>query len=104
MKKRSRAHEAGSVEAGSSISKSIFFANRVVRAVVGAFACTQIDPTRAPRSAQGSQIEPARAPRSAQGRQIEAARVRRNAESSQIEATRATSTKHSVCPCAAKSS
>ena len=34
MKKRTRAHEAGSIEAGSSISKSIFFANRVDRAIV----------------------------------------------------------------------
>ena len=55
MKKRSRAHEAGSIEAGSSISKSIFFANRVDGAVVG-------QPGRA-RSAQGVQSEPARAPR-----------------------------------------
>ena len=129
MTKRSRAHEAGSVEAGSSISKSIFFANRVVRAVVGAFACTQIEPTRAHRSAQGSQIEPARVPRSAQlsqieparaprstlgsqikparatrsvqGSQIEPARAPRSAQGTQIEAARATLTKH--CPCAAKS-
>ena len=35
MTKRSRAHEAGSIEAGSSKSKSIFFANRVDGAVVG---------------------------------------------------------------------
>ena len=65
MKKRSRAHEAGSIEAGSSISKSIFFANRVDGAVVGAFACNQIDSARAPRSALGSQIGPVGAPRSA---------------------------------------
>ena len=64
MKKRSRAHEAGSIEAGSSISKSIFFANRVDRAVVG----SQIEPARAPRSAQSSQNEPARAARSSQSR------------------------------------
>ena len=55
MKKRSRAHEAGSIEAGSSISKSIFFANRVDGAVVG-------QPGRA-RNALGVQSEPARAPR-----------------------------------------
>ena len=49
MRKRSRAHEAGSVEAGSSISKSTFFANRVVRAVVRAFVCTQSSQPRAPQ-------------------------------------------------------
>ena len=38
MRKRSRAEEAGSVEAGTSISKLFFFTNRVVRAVVGALA------------------------------------------------------------------
>ena len=65
MRKRARAHEAGSVEAGSSISKSIFFAYRVDGAVVGAFACNQIDSARAPRSAQSSQIGPVGAPRSA---------------------------------------
>ena len=40
MKKRSRAHEAGSIEAGSSISKSFFFANRVDGVIVG----SQIEP------------------------------------------------------------
>jgi len=55
MKKRSRAHEAGSIEAGSSKSKSIFFSNRVDGAVVG-------QPGRA-KSALGVQSEPARAPR-----------------------------------------
>ena len=55
MKKRSRAHEAGSIEAGSWKSKSIFFANRVDGAVVG-------QPGRA-KSALGVQSEPARAPR-----------------------------------------
>ena len=63
MKKRSGAHEAGSVEVGSSISQLVFFANRVVGAVVGAFACTQI----APSNAQGSEMEPGRAPRNVQG-------------------------------------
>ena len=82
MKKRSRAHEAGSIEAGSSKSKSIFFANRVDGAVVGAFACNQIDPTRAPRSAQGSQVEPVGAPRSAQSSQIGPARAPGAARSS----------------------
>ena len=55
MKKRSRAHEAGSIEAGSSKSKSIFFANRVDGAIVG-------QPGRA-KSALGIQSDPARAPR-----------------------------------------
>ena len=63
MKHRSTSHEAGSVEAGSSISKSIFFANRVVGAVVGAFACTKITAS----SAQGSDMEPARAHTNVQG-------------------------------------
>ena len=61
MKKRSRAHEAGSIEAGSSISKSIFFANRVDGAVVGAFVSSQVEPARrcrAHRASVGSQIEP----------------------------------------------
>ena len=49
----------------SSISKSFFFANRVVGAVVS----SQIEPVRAPRSDQGRQIEPARAPRAARSSQ-----------------------------------
>ena len=70
MKKRVRAHEAGSIEAGSieagsSISKSIFFANRIDRAVVG----SQIEPAGAPRDAQSSQNEAARAPGAARSSQ-----------------------------------
>ena len=84
MKKRSRAHEAGSIEAGSPISKSIFFANRVDRAVVG----SQIEPPGAPRSAQSSEIEPASAPgasrSSQQGRQGQPERANRG----QIEPAR----------------
>ena len=62
MKKRSRAHEAGSVEAGWSLSKSIFFANRVVGAVV----CNQIDAASARKAAKSNQPGrdgPSRAPR-----------------------------------------
>ena len=77
MKKRSRAHEAGSIEAGSSISKSIFFANRVDRAVVGG----QIEPAGAPRSAQSSQIEPATAPGAARSSQSRPDRARASARS-----------------------
>ena len=75
MKKRTRAHEAGSIEAGSSKSKSIFFANRVDGALVG-------QPNRASWGAQertkqlnqasekarGSQIEPFEAGSTQQGR------------------------------------
>ena len=66
MTKRSRAYEAGSVEVGSvetrsSITKSIFFANRVD----GAFVCNQIDAATASRSGKGRQSEPARTPRAA---------------------------------------
>ena len=55
MRKRTKANEAGSIEGGSSKSKSIFFANRVDGAVVG-------QPGRA-KSALGVQSESARAPR-----------------------------------------
>ena len=81
MKKRSRAHEAGSIEAGSSISKSIFFANRVDRAVVG----SQIEPAGAPRSAQSSQIEPARAAGAARSSQTRPNRASKGARGSQSE-------------------
>ena len=72
MRKRSRAHEAGSVEARSSISKSIFFANRVVRAVVGAFACTQSNQPRAPQERpksgqEGPRVVPGGIPRRPRG-------------------------------------
>ena len=82
--KFSRAHEAGSIEEGSSIviSKSIVFANRVDRAVVG----SQIEPVGAPRSAQSKQIEPARAPgaaRSSQSRPDRAGHEPRGPTSSQ---------------------
>ena len=79
MKKRSRAHEAGSIEAGSSISKSILFANRVDRAVVG----SQIEPAGAPRSAQSSQIEPARAAGAARSSQTKPNRASKGARGSQ---------------------
>ena len=60
MRKRSRAHEEGSVEAGSSISQSIFFCkSRPGRALVARSS----QPWRywAPRASVGSQIEPASA-------------------------------------------
>ena len=76
MKKRTRAKEAGSIEAGSSISKSIFFANRVDRAVVG----SQIKPAGAPRSAQRSQIEPAKAPGAARSSQSRPNRTSKGAQ------------------------
>ena len=84
MKKRSRAHEAGSIEAGSSISKSIFFANRVDGAVVS----SQIEPVGAPRSAQSSQIEPARAPGAARWSHSRPDRPRKGARGSQDRAIR----------------
>ena len=76
MKKRSRAHEAGSIEAGSieaglSISKSNFFANRVDGSVIS----SQIEPVGTPRSHKGTQIESAMAPRSVQGAQIKPGRA-----------------------------
>ena len=69
MKKRSRAHEAGSIEAGSieagsSISKWIFFANRVDGAVVG-------EPNRASWGAQQRTEQPNRASEGARGSQME---------------------------------
>ena len=76
MRKRSRAYEAGSVEVGSvetrsSITKSIFFANRVD----GAFVCNQIDAATASRSGKGRQSEPARTPRAARSSQARPDRV-----------------------------
>ena len=76
MKKRSRAYEAGSMEAGSSISKSIFFANRVDGALVGqpnqaswgAQERTE-QANRASEKARGNQIEPFKARSTQQGRQ-----------------------------------
>ena len=67
MKKRTRAHEAGSIEAGSSKSKSIFFANRVDGAVVGqpgapgASKASQPERPGHPDRATRGHIEPARA-------------------------------------------
>ena len=81
MKKRSRAHEAGSIEAGSSISKSFFFANRVDGVIVG----SQIEPAWAPRSAQSSQIEPARAAGAARSSQTKPNRASKGARGSQSE-------------------
>ena len=52
-------------------------------------AGSQIEPAKAPRSAQGSQIEPVRAPRSDQSSQIEPARAPRAARSSQSKPDRA---------------
>ena len=72
MKIRSRAHEAGSIEAGSSISKSIVFANRVDGALVG-------QPNRASWGAQERTEHANRASKGARGGQIEpvVARLRR---------------------------
>ena len=81
MKKRSRAHEAGSIEAGSSISKSFFFGNRIDGVVVG----SQIEPAGAPRSAQSSQIEPARAAGAARSSQTRPNRASKGARGSQSE-------------------
>ena len=110
MKKRSRAHEAGSIEAGSSKSKSIFFcyscrrgsrwgirlqpnrANQGAqertgqpnRASWGAQERTE-RPNRASEGARGSQIEPFEARPTQQGRQGQSDRASR----SQIEPARA---------------
>ena len=84
MKKRSRAHEAGSIEAGSSISKSIFFANRVDGAVVG----SQIEPVGAPRSAQSNQIEPARAAEAARSSQTRPNRASKGARATRASQSR----------------
>ena len=66
MKKRSRVHEAGSIEAGSSISKSMFFANRVDRAAVG----SQFEPIRTSWGAQERTEQPNRASQGTRGSQI----------------------------------
>ena len=75
MRNNSRAHEVGSVEAGTSISKSIFSANRVVGAVVGAFAGASQgaqertgQPNRASQGAQERAGQPNRISQGAQGR------------------------------------
>ena len=92
MKKRSRAHEAGSIEAGSSISKSIFVANRVDVALAGqqnraSWAAQERteQPNRASEKARGTQIEPFEARSTQQGRQGQPDRANR----SQIEPARA---------------
>ena len=74
MRRRSRAHEASSVEAGSSISKSIFFANRVV----GAFACRN-------RASQGAQERTGQPNRASQGAQERAGQSRRASQPAQPE-------------------
>ena len=97
MKRRSRAHEAGSVEARSSISKLFFLPIASLEHSI----CAQIEPTRAfswtgtrflseqgALERAGSQIELARAPRSAQGSQIEPVEAARSSHSIPNRATR----------------
>ena len=48
----------------TSCCTSIFFANRIVRAVVGAFVCTQSSQPRAPQERPRATPEPSRAPKS----------------------------------------